>query len=262
MQNYQDFLDQHVHSQTKSIQGYRITPNLKVWLKKASTRHPWWIYLPLQWISKVLKLHALTPVRNFGGSAAIECEAQRLTELAQQNISVPKVLATSKAGLLIQDIASDDKKLMQLDKALTKEKDFEIRKALFLKTIQEIKKIHAKGQYLSEAFARNILVDHQHNISFIDFETDPKKFMDLHTCHTRDWLCLIFSSALRFKDNERTEIENMLKYELKDEPQILADLSIIGIRFTWLNKIGIERAGNDGKRMKIFLIFLTNLQAV
>lgn len=259
MQKYQDFLNQQVLIQTKSMKAYRLN-DLKVWLKKSSTRHPWWIYLPLQWFSKLFQLDLLVPVPNHGGKDAILCEAKRLETLASIGINVPKVLAVSAKGLLIEDIASgNDKKLMQLDRALSDEPNFEKRSSLFLKTIHAIQDIHSKNQYLSEAFARNILVDSQQNIAFIDFETDPATVLDIDTCQTRDWLCLIFSTAFRFNDQERPYIEAMLKQQLEKSPKTLQDLNRIGKKFAWLNKIGIEKVGNDGIRMKDFLIFLNHL---
>ncbi|WP_111894804.1 hypothetical protein [Acinetobacter sp. MB5] len=261
MHKYQEFLEHTASTQSRSIQPY-VIDGLKVWLKKASKRHPWWLYLPLQWFSKLLNLQILAPVPNYGGSDAIHCEAQRIRQLEQIGISVPKVLAESKSGLLIQDIAHDDQKLMQLDHALARESNFSQRKALFETALYALKQIHAKNSYLSEAFARNILVDSQQNISFIDFETDPRSTLDLETCQARDWLCLLFSTAFRFNEQERPEIEQMVKHELKDRQDILFQLGKVGHRFAWLNRIGVEKTGNDGKRMKIFLIFLKNLKPI
>ena len=260
MQKYQEFLEHTVSTQTRSIQSY-VIDDLKVWLKKASQRHPWWLYLPLQWISKCLNLQILAPVPNYGGSDAIRCEAKRIRQLEQIGISVPKVLAESNSGLLIQDIANHDQQLKQLDHAFAQEPNFEKRKHLFNITIQALKHIHSKNCYLSEAFARNILVDSQDHISFIDFETDPHITLPLEICQARDWLCLLFSTAFRFKPEERPIIEQLVKDELKDRQDILFQLAKVGRRFAWLNRVGVEKTGNDGKRMKVFLIFLKNLQS-
>ena len=259
MPKYQDFLEHTVSNQSRSIQPY-VIDGLKVWLKKASKRYPWWLYLPLQWFSKLLNMQILAPVPNYGGSDAIRCEAQRIRQLEKIGVSVPKVLAESDTGLLIQDIANHDQQLMQLDHALAREPDFNKRKQLFETAVHALKKIHAKNCYLSEAFARNILVDSQQNISFIDFETDPHQTLDLETCQARDWLCLLFSTAFRFNDQERPSIEQLIKHELKDRQDILFQLHKVGHRFAWLNRVGVEKTGNDGKRMKVFLIFLSNLK--
>ena len=256
MQQYQDFLNQTAPHQTYSIESYELN-GIKVWLKKSVKRHSKWLYMPVNWLAKIFRFELLIPVPNYGGALAIECEAKRLTDLAHHGITVPKVLAISKAGLLIQDMASHDKELMQLDHALGCETNFEKRKALFLKACEEIKKVHQKNQYLSEAFARNILIDSNQNISFIDFETDPATVFDLKTSQTRDWLCFLFSTAFRFENHERIEIEEIVKDYLDD--YAILQLSTLGKRFSWLNKVGVEKTGNDGKRLKIFIIFLKSL---
>lgn len=258
MHKYQEFLEHTAPTQSQSIQPY-VIDGLKVWLKKASKRHPWWLYLPVQWLSKLLNIQILTPVPNYGGADAIHCEAKRIRQLEKIGVAVPKVLAESNAGLLIQDIANHDQQLMQLDQALGRESDFQKRKYLFEITIHALKQIHAQNGYLSEAFARNILIDSQQNLSFIDFETDPRATLDLEICQARDWLCLLFSTAFRFNEQERPVMEQLVKQALKDRQDILYQLSKVGRRFGWLNSVGVEKTGNDGKRMKIFLIFLKNL---
>ncbi|WEV48276.1 hypothetical protein OZX61_08280 [Acinetobacter sp. ESL0695] len=258
MQKYQTFLTEHISKQTSSIESY-IVDGIKVWLKKASIRHPWWIYLPLLWLSKFLNLQILTPVPNYGGRKSILCEMKRIRELHHIGISVPEILAETHDGVLIQDISYTDQGLMQLDEALGRQESLNDRIILLRKAIIEIKKIHAKESYLSEAFARNILVDSQFNISFIDFETDPGYFLDLQTCQARDWLCLIFSTAFRFNHNESEAIKNLLKTELASESKVIKQLSTVGIRFKWLNKIGIDKLGRDGKRMKSALDLLEAL---
>ncbi|WP_269914183.1 hypothetical protein [Acinetobacter sp. HY1485] len=255
--HYHAFLTQTAPQQEKSIKAYRLENGTKVWLKKSVSRHSKWLYMLVQSLAHICQLDLLLPVRNYGGKEAIQCEAKRLDTLANLGIRVPKVLATSDMGLLIEDMASHDKNLCQLDKALAQETNFEKRKELFKITVYEIQKVHNKKQYLSEAFARNILVDSHRNISFIDFETDPATVFDLKTSQTRDWLCFLFSTTFRFSELERVEIIQLIKKELTTDT--LSKLYQLGRRFAWLNKIGVENFGNDGKRLKIFLLFLENL---
>lgn len=258
MQNYQNFLNQTAPHQAQSIECYTVNET-KVWLKKASQRHPWWIYAPFQWITKIFGLQLLTPVPNHGGKDAIRCEAERLLTLKTAGINVPEVLAQSEQGLLIQDIANPNSITIQLDHAFAQEPNFEQRAHLFLNAVEAIKKLHDKKQYLSEAFARNILVDEQHTFYFIDFETDPLNVLNLETCQARDWLCFLFSTAFRFNEEERPHIEKFFKEALHTNPHALFELGLIGKRFSWLNKIGVEKTGNDGKRLKVFLTFLKNI---
>ncbi|MEB3755169.1 hypothetical protein [Acinetobacter sp. MD2(2019)] len=261
MQKYQDFLAQNVSAQINSIKSYDID-GIKVWLKKASKRHPKWLYLLASWGAKLFNIQILTPVPNYGGASAIHCEASRIESLAKTGVNVPKILAVSDSGLLIQDIASNDDQLKQLDHALAYEPDFQKRFGFFKRACEEIKKIHVQDNYLSEAFGRNILIDSHSNIAFIDFETDPHTVLDLETCQARDWLCFTFSTAFRFNEEERVIVEQYFSNLLQDQPNSLDQLIKIGRRFGWLNKVKVEKTGNDGKRMKIFLKFLHNLKQV
>lgn len=258
MQNYQDFLKKTALTQVQSIECYMFN-NTKVWLKKASKRHPWWIYAPFQWITKLLGFSLLTPVPNHGGINTIQCEAKRLQTLKNTGIAVPELLAQSDLGILIQDITPEGNPTIQLDQALAQAIAFETRQKLFFKTVGEIKKIHQKNQYLSEAFARNILIDTEGSLYFIDFETDPLKTLNLEICQARDWLCFLFSTAFRFSEQEAVHIQEQFKKELQGYPDALFELKLIGKRFAWLNKVGVEKTGSDGKRLKVFLTFLKNL---
>lgn len=258
MQKYQEFLATTASIQMESIESYKID-GIKVWLKKSSKRHPKWMYTLAAWGARLFNVQILTPVPNYGGAASIHCEASRIQALAAIGVNVPKVLAVSDQGLLIQDNTQNNNRLMQLDHALANTADFDRRFALFQQACEEIKKIHLKHNYLSEAFARNILVDEQLNISFIDFETDPNTILDLDICQARDWLCFLFSTAFRFSEQERPQVEQYFSNLLQDQPKSLAQLSKLGRRFGWLNQVKVEKTGNDGKRMKIFLMFLQNL---
>ena len=56
--------------------------------------------------------------------------------------------------------------------------------------------MHRSGQYLSQAFARNIIVCNDGQIGFIDFEDDPGRYMPLERCQSRDYLCYLQSTAV------------------------------------------------------------------
>ena len=56
--------------------------------------------------------------------------------------------------------------------------------------------MHARGHYLSQAFARNMMFNKAGTyIAFIDFEDDPGQVMPLSLCQARDWLCYLQSGA-------------------------------------------------------------------
>ena len=256
---YAKFLAEHADTQIDSVQSY-IIEDQKVWLKKAAQRHSTWIYYPLQWISKLLGLSMLAPVPNKGGEDAIACEVKRIQSLAKLGVHVPEILAFQDNAVLLKDAARQGQSIQQLERALRVQKDSSSRLALLEKAILSLEYIHAQKNYLSEAFARNILVDDQHNFSYIDFETDPGLVHSLQDCQTRDWLCFIFSTSHRCEVHELNSAADLFEQSLSKHPQIFADICRVGRKFTWLLNIKPEKVGNDGKRLKkcITLLKLLN----
>ena len=169
MDDFQKFLETTVTTQQDSIQAYELSTG-KVWLKKASERHGLWLYTPLKWLAKIFNLGAITPVPNQGGSAAIQCEYHRIQTLNSIGISTSNVLAISEKGILLEDIGSQHQtQVIQLDQALAQcQNDIASKSLLFSQAIQAIQYIHSQKGYLSEAFARNILVDQNHQFKYIN----------------------------------------------------------------------------------------------
>lgn len=260
MNMFNEFLHATASSQSNSVQSY-ICNNHKVWLKKASKRHGGWIYWPLQWFSRLLGLHMLAPVPNLGGEKSIACEVSRLTQLRQLGINVPELLAADAQALLIKDAAGDAGEVKQLEGALAEATSSQQRLDLYQHAILAIEQIHAKDTYLSEAFARNILIDQAQNFSFIDFETDPGQYLSLKDCQTRDWLCFIFSTARFFEMEELPQVQNMLSQVLEKHPGIFQDVCRVGKKLKWVLKLKPEALGSDGRMSKcIHLLTGLNLQ--
>ncbi|MBJ9986028.1 serine/threonine protein kinase [Acinetobacter sp. S40] len=259
MANFADFLHISLDQQNESIQAYELEHG-KVWLKKASLRHSIWIYTPLRWLARFLHVEALTPVPNYGGKKAIQCEYQRITSLAKLGVNTPKVLALSDDGILLQDAANNGQHVMQLDHALAQASYTEQRLKLYSDAIAEIQGLHNKGSYLSEAFVRNILVDANHHFTFIDFETDPGEILDLKDCQIRDWLCFIFSSSYRFRLDELDQASSIFYDALSKNLKVFREICKIGHKLQWILHFKPEKLGNDGKRIQKCMLFLRKLE--
>lgn len=261
MDDFQTFLDNTLKTQQTSIQAYKLDTG-KVWLKKASERHGLWLYTPLKWLAKIFNLGAIMPVPNQGGAAAIRCEYQRIQQLKQLGVSTPNVLAHSDKGILLEDIgAQHQSKVKQLDQALAYCKDdLAAKTTLFTQAIQAVQYVHLQGGYLSEAFARNILVDQERHFSFIDFETDPASVLSLHDCFVRDWILYIFSTAYHFEFEQLKDASYILYQALLAEPQVYKDICKVGKRLNWVLRLNVNRVGNDGKRIQKCVLFLRYLR--
>lgn len=260
MPHFKKLLHNSVQYQDRSIQSYTVGEK-KIWLKKASKRHSTWIYIPLQWLANFCQLKALTPIPNYGGQRAIRCEVQRLQQLCALGVTVPKLLVASDLGLIIEDAACHGETVLQLDQKLALlHNDPAAKLKLFHATIQAILAIHNKQSYLSEAFARNILVNEQHQFTFIDFETDPGQVLDLNTCHIRDWLCLIFSTA-QFFDEQALLLHACQCFQQTISPSSAAYIGILQVahKFRWASQIKFEKIGSDGLRIQKCFAFLKQL---
>ncbi len=261
MNKFSKFLKLSLKSQNESIKAYHVDGQIKVWLKKASERHPVWIYLPLKYLANVLKIKALTPIPNHGGATAIQCEVQRIQELQDIGIPTPTVLAVSNQGLLLEDVSQSGEHVVQLDHALAMLKDDSHSKLeFFQEAIEAIQKIHEKDSYLSEAFARNILVNKNKEFTFIDFETDPGHILDVETCQIRDWLCFIFSTAYRFSKQELKCASQIFINAIFTYRKIFKGILNIGRKLRWANIFKFEKLGNDGIRIQKCLTFLELLE--
>ncbi|ENX11920.1 hypothetical protein F895_03423 [Acinetobacter sp. CIP 64.2] len=261
MTDFQTFLESTLPTQQSSIQSYELDSH-KVWLKKASERHGLWLYTPLKWLAKIFNLGSITPVPNQGGATAIECEFSRIQQLNALGVSTPNVLAVSKKGILLEDVgAQRHSQVDQLDQKIASLKDHpEVQFELFNQAIQSIRNIHQQEGYLSEAFARNILVDEQNQFTFIDFETDPKDVLSLHDCFVRDWLLFIFSTAYHFEFEQLEQASKLLYQALVDEPQVYKDICKVGKRLNWVLHFNVSKVGNDGKRIQKCVLFLRYLK--
>ena len=261
MSDFQTFLESSLTTQQNSIEAYQLNIG-KVWLKKASERHGLWLYTPLKWLAKIFNLGAIMPVPNRGGSIAIQCEFKRIQQLRALGVSTPNVLAVSEKGILLQDIGiQHQSQIQQLDQGLARRKENpDAQFLLFNQAIQSIQSIHQKGGYLSEAFARNILVDEQNQFSFIDFETDPRDVLSLHDCFVRDWLLFIFSTAYHFEFEQLNDASLILYKALLAEPQVYKDIAKVGKRLSWVLNFNVSKVGTDGKRIQKCVLFLRGLK--
>jgi hypothetical protein len=189
----QAFLKNKLSKQQRSLAVYH-TSTGAVWLRKAAPHHSIVRYLPLYILAYFLRRPIFRPVPSLGGSQAILIESVRLNELSAAGVNVPRMLAANGRGLLMTDIGQGQS-FERLDTLLHKCTNAQSFMAIFTLAFDEICHVHHKGQYLSQPFARNIVLIGDKNIGFIDFEDDPLSVMPLVHCQARDLLCFLFSVA-------------------------------------------------------------------
>lgn len=257
---YDFFLFETSSHQQASIASYTLDGK-KVWLKKASKRNSRLAYLPLSFLAKWLRVEALKPVPNIGGKQSIANESARIKALSKAGIAVPTVLAESPDAILLADVGSEElPSHTLLDRLLAAQQAEEIDHYLTL-GIHALNNVHERQCYLSEAFARNILVA-QENIVFIDFETDPGKYHTPVNCMVRDWYCFIFSlyGKLSKRELHRERLAPALLSGLRQaQPQVRENFLASLTRLQRLRRIPFHRFGSDGKKIALSLAALSTL---
>lgn len=244
-----DFLRQHAATQQVVIARYR-TKSGPVWLRKALAHHALWIYTPLRWLARFLRVRALQPVPNPGGAIAVNREAKRLRELAKAGIAVPVLLAQQEDALLMTDVSMEGKS-RQLEHALKESDSAQQCVMLFTQAVHGLGQVHAADQYLSQAFARNIMLTHDGRIAFIDFEDDPGEVMALPLCQARDWLCFIFSTAIILAQKNQSDVAVSTLTKTISQGSYTARKALLKVcrRLAWIRFLPIAKLGSDGQRV-------------
>jgi len=164
------------------------------WLKLSVPQPPAWRYQLLAGMARLLRHPAMQPVRPHGGTAGIRNEADRLKALADAGLRVPQLLAHDDHWLLISEVGHTTLE------SLIRHSGPGERLEHWHRGADYIRQAHRAGQYLSQAFARNLVWSSEHGLGAIDFEDDPISAMPLVQVQIRDWLPYFFSTAIFFED--------------------------------------------------------------
>lgn len=164
------------------------------WLKLSVPQPPAWRYQLLAGMARLLQQPALQPVRPQGGTAGIRNEADRLNALLNAGLRAPQLLEQDAHWLLISDLGHTTLE------SLIRHADPVARLDYWRRGADYIQQAHRAGQYLSQAFARNLVWSPEQGLGAIDFEDDPVSAMTLTQAQIRDWLPYFFSTAIYFED--------------------------------------------------------------
>ncbi len=110
----------------------------------------------------------------------------RLSALRSAGLPVPRVYHVAPDYFVMAYLGSND-----LARALREQGSRSY--ALWLAAMEQLLRVHAQGQYLSQCFARNIIVSETFE-GLIDFEDDPLEVMSLVEAQGRDWLIYLQST--------------------------------------------------------------------
>lgn len=182
------------------------------------------------WLAGVPYLQAV-PVHGGARSQAIELE--RLRALHAAGIAVPQVQHVAPDYFVMSYLGSND-----LARALREQGPQAY--GLWMAAMEHLLLVHARGQYLSQCFARNIIVSDRFE-GLIDFEDDPLEVMTLAQAQARDWLIYLQSTLLNLTlepDRLDTALHAVLSRE--SEP-VRAVLRHASRRLSWLRHLPTNR---------------------
>jgi hypothetical protein len=166
-----------------------------------------WRFRVLNALAALLRQPTLRAAPAPGGAAQQAMEIARLQQLAGAGVNVPKVLWVGADRFAMTYVspwslshdwhANQSTAAQQLD--------------AWQHGVRALMDVHARGQVLSQAFARNFLW-HEGKVWFIDFEDDPQSVMTLLQAQVRDWLAYLHSSVYILRQNHPSLHNQMLLF--------------------------------------------------
>lgn len=210
-----------------------VLPEGKVLVKgQREARSPWPHRLlnTLAWLAGVSYLKAV-PVHGESQSQAIEI--MRLRALRGAGLPVPQVLHVAPDYFVMSYLG-------ERDMALTLREQGVRAWGLWVAAMEQLLRVHAQGQYLSQCFARNIIVsDRFHGL--IDFEDDPLEVMTLVEAQARDWLIYLQSTLFNL-GAEAAQVDAALRDVLgRESAPVRTVLRHAARRLGWLRWLPTKR---------------------
>jgi len=190
-----------------------------------------WRYGVLNGFARMARLPLMRAAPAHGGARAQRIEVLRLRRLAEAGVAVPRVLHVEQ-DFFVQSWLGDRRLdgLLRRDAALV----------WWQRGMRTLVDVHVRGQYLSQAFARNFIAVGE-TLAMIDFEDDPLEVMTLEQAQARDWLAYLHASALAFRKGmpaPQAECAALLRTELAHERtpvrQLVADTAR---RLRWVQRL-------------------------
>lgn len=194
--NYEAFLREHLN-QPHNIMRYELAHET-LWVKRAGKGNPALNYGLLSTLAKLFGAPVLRPVPNPGGAVSIQTEARRLRSFQAHGLRVPEVLATSEQAFVMRHLGRPGEEAPSLSNAIEDAipNGAAATLQLWQRGLDAIEEAHRKGEVLSQAVARNMVVCADGVIGFIDFEDDPAAHLPRAVCLARDALNYAQSTAL------------------------------------------------------------------
>jgi tRNA A-37 threonylcarbamoyl transferase component Bud32 len=215
----------------RRVELFHDTAAGSVIVKGQRARRPAWRYGLLNGLARLTGLPLLKAAPAHGGARAQQIELDRLRRLAAAGVPVPQVLH-AEDEFFVQTWLGD----ARLDQLLKRGDAL----LWWQRGLRVLVDLHARDQYLSQAFARNFIARGD-ALAMIDFEDDPLEVMTLEQAQARDWLAYLHASALAFSKRMPAPLADcvaLLRAELAHEREpVRRLLSATARRLRWVQRL-------------------------
>lgn len=207
-------------------------------------------YRLLAGLAQLTRNPLLRPVPTPGGVEAQRIETARLRALAAAGVRVPDLLWVGEDYLVMRRISG-----------YTLEHFFSLDPqsglSAFRQGLDGLSDVHRRGQYLSQGFARNILVS-DGALVYIDFEDDPLQAMDMDDARARDVLSYLQSAVWINRAARHDLLEAWTAWTTKTPPAVVARIRHAAEGLGWLRHLPRERKpwGRDVVAVQALAAFL------
>ena len=200
-------------------------------------RHPA-LYTLLNALARLSGAPFLGAVPMHGGARAQQVEVTRLRALHDAGAQVPQVLHVAPDHFVMQWLGGE-----HLGTLLQANDPHAVR--LWREAGDALVRVHAHGQYLSQGFARNLIVDLHSQpprlAGAIDFEDDPLEVKSLPEAQVRDWLAYLQSTLWTLQQAQEASDAQLDAWMDRERPDVRALFLTAGRRLRWLRHLPTHR---------------------
>lgn len=208
-------------------------PEGRVLVKGQRALRSAWPHRLLNLFARLAGVPYLKAVPVHGGARSQAIEVARLQALRQAGLAVPQVLHVAPDYMVLSYLGSND-----LARALREQGRG--ARSLWLAAMEHLLLVHARGQYLSQCFARNVIVGEVFH-GMIDFEDDPLEVMTLDQAQARDWLIYLQSTLWNLALDPATLDADLDGVLARERPAVRSVLAHAARRLAWLRHLPTSR---------------------
>jgi tRNA A-37 threonylcarbamoyl transferase component Bud32 len=181
----------------------------------------------LRWVARRLGANALLAPQDQTPEGACRTEQAMIHRLAALGAHVPTIVEAGERHLLLSDLGGT------LAAACKATNDLQERRRLVALGLDALADLHARGGWLSQAFARNLTL-RDDRVGFIDLEEDPATMMPIAAAQARDVLFYAHSTARFLVAMPGAHAELLVAHLQRESADVRREVAHTARRLAWL----------------------------